>query len=86
MWYCIKYWGNWFYLLVRFFRLVSYEGFTITPANLKVEGHTAAYGGGTLEVGRLDVWLEVRQKSESTLTLSHFNLPDFRLTLSLDTD
>ena len=65
---------------------VSYQGFTITPANLKVEGHTAAYGGGTLEVGRLDVWLEVRQKSESTLSLSHFNLPNFRLTLSVDTD
>ena len=64
----------------------GYKGFTITPANLKVEGKTAAYGGGTLEVGRLDVWLEVRQKSDSTLTLSQFNLPDFRLTLSLDTD
>lgn len=65
---------------------VSYSAFNITPASLKVAGYTPAYGGGTLEVGRLDVWLEIKQVAESTLTLSNFTLPQFRLTLGVDNE
>ena len=65
---------------------VSYSAFNITPASLKVAGYTPAYGGGTLEVGRLDVWLEIKQVADSTLTLSNFTLPQFRLTLGVDNE
>ena len=53
---------------------VTYSAFNITPSSLKVSGYTPAYGGGNLEVGRLDVWLEIKQVSESTLTLYKFLL------------
>ena len=64
----------------------TYSAFNVTPSTLKVDGYTAALGGGNLEVGRLDVWLEIKQKSESTLTLSSFTLPQFRLTLGVDNE
>ena len=57
----------------------AYSAFTITDPSLTVAGKT-----GTLDVGRLDCWLEIKQKSEATLSFTSFILPQFRLTLSID--
>lgn len=62
----------------------TYSAFNVSPASLQVDGYTSAVGGGTLDVGRLDLWLEIKQDSESSLTLSSFTLPMLRLTLSVD--
>lgn len=57
----------------------SYSAFTISPANLTIPAVTTG-----LSVGRLDVWLEIRQKSASTTTMTSFTLPQFKMTLSIE--
>ena len=57
----------------------AYNAFTVSPANLTIPAVTAG-----LSVGRLDAWLEIKQSSESTITLDSFMLPQFKLTLSID--
>ena len=64
----------------------SYSPFNVyneTTTNLQVPGYSQSVSGSTIE-GRLDIWLEIKQKSDSTVSLTNYTLPQFRLTLSVD--
>ena len=56
----------------------------VPVSNMTVPAFSSAVGGGTLEVGRLDLWLQIRVKSEVTEILTNaFTLPMYRLTLGI---
>lgn len=58
----------------------SYTGFELNPLGSTI---TIPATTGTLNVGRLDLWLQIRIKSEATNDqISNFVLPKYRITLS----
>jgi hypothetical protein len=65
----------------------SYSPFNIyfeDTTDIEIPGFSNGVNGSRLDASRLDVWLEIKQKAESTVTLNEYLLPPFRLTLSVD--
>ena len=60
----------------------TYTGFELNPLNQTM---TIPAQTGTLNVGRLDLWLQIRIKPEATNDqISEFVLPKYRITLSCE--
>lgn len=70
--------SNW----TNFVNNSTYDGIELNPLSetMIIPAHT-----GTLSVGRLDLWLQVRIKPQAAnFTANKFNLPKYRLTLSYE--
>lgn len=61
---------------------LSYTGFSLNPLQNTM---TIPATTGTLNVGRLDLWLQIRIKPEATNSqITNFKLPKYRLSLSCE--
>lgn len=59
----------------------SYSGIELNPLSTSM---TIPAKTSTFDLGRIDVWLQIRIKAEATTSLTKFKLPQHRITLSLD--
>lgn len=59
----------------------TYQDFNLNPLeeDMVIEATT-----GSLSVGRLDLWLQIRETPKATQTYTNFILPQYRITLSCD--
>lgn len=63
----------------------SYTGLTFYPQGVTIPATSTSIENKSIN-GRLDAWLQIRVKSDTTQAISSFSLPYFRVRLSVELD